>query len=436
LTRRSFLLGGLAAVAAGGCRGPAANVNPHVVSVWHPWGGTMAPAFRRVCAAFERAHPGFTVRAVFTPNDLSNNQKFFTSVAAGCPPDAIFVDGPQVAEWAERGALEPLDHLVRAAGIGPTDYFTPCWKQCEYAGHVWALTFCADPNFGFVWNKADFEDAGLDPERPPVTIAEMDAMADRLAKWDDGKLKRIGLIPWAEYGSTNSLFTWGWAFGGSFYDERARKVTPDHPGVVKALEWMCSYARKYDITKIAALQAGFGTAEQNPFYVGKLAMTCLHISGIDEIRRYAPKLRYGITYIPYPPGGEPHSSWVGGWCMGIPKGSRNREGAEELLRWMCATNEGTVAVGQASGLFPGYRRSPCFAEVRNRPGVGMLYKILLETRHQRPVMPAQAYYMGALQRAVEAALYGQKTPIQALRDAGTETQAELDFILAGQGRRG
>ena len=59
----------------------------------------------------------------------------------------------------------------------------------------------------------------------------------------------------------------------------------------------------------------------------------------------------------------------------------------------------------------------------------MFLKILEECRHQRPVMPAQAYYMGALQRAVDDAIYGKKTPKQALIDARIETQRELDLVL-------
>ncbi len=59
----------------------------------------------------------------------------------------------------------------------------------------------------------------------------------------------------------------------------------------------------------------------------------------------------------------------------------------------------------------------------------MFLRILEECRHQRPVMPAQAYYMGALQRAVDSARYGRKTPRQALRDARIETQRELGLVL-------
>ncbi|MCD6350830.1 MAG: extracellular solute-binding protein, partial [Armatimonadetes bacterium] len=205
--------------------------------------------------------------------------------------------------------------------------------------------------------------------------------------------------------------------------------------VVKALEWMASYAKEYDVTKIASLQQGFGTAEQNPFITGKMAMQCLHIGGIADLARYAPDLDYGVTFIPAPPDGEQHSSWVGGWCVALPKGAHNRREAWDFVRWMCATPEGTRLVGEETGLFPGYKKSPYFKEVLGKKHYDKFFQILKECRHQRPVMPVQARYMRELARAVDAAIYGEATPQQALAKARQTTQSELDIVLrSGQGQ--
>jgi maltose-binding protein MalE len=64
----------------------------------------------------------------------------------------------------------------------------------------------------------------------------------------------------------------------------------------------------------------------------------------------------------------------------------------------------------------------------------MFVQILEDTKHQRPVMPAQAFYMGALDRAVDRALYNKQTPKEALDQATRETQAELDLVT-GRKRR-
>jgi len=434
--RGATLLLGLAVLvpaSTGGCqrRGASAGPDRPVLRVWHVWGGTMAEGFTKAVEAYQASHPQVRIEPVFAANDLSSNQKFFTAVAAKTPPEVIFVDGPQVCPWGEWGALEPLTQRCAEAGVAPGDYFAPCWGQNTWKDEVWALTFCADPNFGFVWNRADFRRAGLDLDRPPQTIAELDALARRLTRSEQGELVSIGLIPWAQYGGANSIFTWGWAFGGSFYDDQKRLITCDDPRIVGALEWMCSYAQQYDVTKVTSLQQGFGTQESNPFYTGKLSMMCLHIGGIAEIERYAPGLEYGVTFIPAPPGGEQHSSWVGGWCMAIPRGAKHQDEAWDFIRWLCHSPEGTAIVGRETGLFPGLKASPYFDEVRGKPYYGAFLRILEECRHQRPVMPVQAFYMRALDRAVDQAVYGTKTPAEALREARIATQRELDLVLAG-----
>lgn len=417
-----------------GCAPEATEVNgKKLVRVWHVWGGTMAEGFVRICEAFRRQHPEIELRPVFAANDLATNQKFFTAVAAHKPPEVIFVDGPQVASWAEWGALLPLTNLCQQAGITANEYFAPCWRQNLYEGDVWALTFCADPNFGFVWNKESFRRAGLNPERPPTTVEELDLCAKALTKYAGKELVQIGLIPWAQYGEANSIFTWGWAFGGDFFDYRDNRMTADNRRVVKALEWMTTYAKQYDVTKIASLQQGFGAAEQNPFITGKVAMMCLHIGGIADLARYAPNLDYGVTYIPSPPGGEQHSSWVGGWCVALPKGADNQREAWEFIRWLCASPEGTRLVGEATGLFPGLKASPYFERVRGKKHYGKFLQILQECRHQRPVMPVQARYMRELSRAVGVAIYGKATPKQALARAREATQRELDLIGRQEG---
>lgn len=432
VSRRSLVFGGIGLLTAG-CRND--DDRPNRLVVWHNWSGVLGPRFERVAEAFKEAHPGIELRLVFTRNDLSANQKFFTAVAAGTPPDVAFVDGPQVASWAEWGSLQPLGERLRQASIGEDDYFPPTWRQAFYKDEVWALTYSADPNFGFAWNREAFRKAGLDPDRPPLSIEETTRFSDRLTRESGGALVQMGIIPWAQYGSANSMFTWGWVFGGEFYDAETHRITASHPRLVEALGWMISFAARYRPERVQSLQQGFGAAEQDPFYSGVLCMKCMHISGIRDIERYAPDLDYGLGFIPAPPHGEQHSSWVGGWCTAIPRGCRKPELAWEFIKWCCATPDGTREVGSRQGVFPGYRKSPYFEEVRLKPKYREMYRILEESRHQRPVMPVQAYYMRELQRAVDAAVYGQLTPAAALQRAEVNTQGELDLIRAGAVRR-
>ncbi|HOC31386.1 MAG TPA: ABC transporter substrate-binding protein [Armatimonadota bacterium] len=406
---------------------------PTEITVWHPWGGDLGKQTQRLVDRYHASQNRVRVRLVFTPTDLSTNQKFFTAIAANKPPDVAFVDGTQDAQWAEWGALTPLDDFVKRDNVRAGDYFPPCWKQALYKGRIWSLTYGADPNFVFCWNKDAFRRAGLDPENPPRTIAELDAMAEKLTTFDGkGRIKTLGIIPWGQYGLANSLFTWGWAFGGSFYDEETQTITASDPRVVKALEWMVSYGNDLGITRINASTSGWGNQANNPFITGQLAMQCVHITTLKEIKRYAPDLDFGITSLPGTPDGEIGSSWVGGWSVALPRGCPHPEEAWHFIHWLCATPEGTTASFEETDTLPGYRVSPVFDKIRNHPEIGEFVKILEAAKHQRPTMPAQAYYMGALDRAVDNALYGRMTPKEALERAEKETQRELDLIL---GRR-
>jgi len=198
-----FVLVSLMALA--GCRSPEAPAGgPVEITVWHPWGKDQAKGLQNMVESYHRTQNRVRVRLVFSPTDLSTNQKFFTAIAAGKPPDVSFVDGTQVAQWAEWKALTPLDKYIQRDKVRPHDFYPPCWTQALYRDKVWALTYCADPNFAFCWNKAEFRRAGLDPDKPPRTIADLDRMATALNQDKDERLLKLGLIPWNQYGSANS----------------------------------------------------------------------------------------------------------------------------------------------------------------------------------------------------------------------------------------
>jgi ribosomal protein L13 len=58
---------------------------------------------------------------------------------------------------------------------------------------------------------------------------------------------------------------------------------------------------------------------------------------------------------------------------------------------------------------------------------------LKTTLHQRPVTPAEDYYMGQLSTEVSNALYGKKTAKQALTDCTTNVQAYINKEILKKG---
>lgn len=396
-----------------------------MLAVHYPFGGDTATQMNAIWEAYEAHNTDVGIEATLAENDLSTNQNLFAAVAAGTPPDVTWVDGPQVAEWAVRGVLTDVSAQVDDAALTEADFWTPSWQQTLYAGKIWALTYTADANFGFFWNHELLAAAGWDSAQPPATVDALTELHQELAQGEPAE--RVGIVPWATYGTANAMFTWGWIFGGAFFDGESNTVTADDERNVMALQWMsdmAAVAGGYDA--MIALEAG-----GNPFFERRAATALLGPWELPNLERAAPDLEYGITFAPAgPPPALPHSSWVGGWCVGIPNGAAHPDAAWDFIHWLCATDEGTALFGELFNQTPGYKKSPWYAILEaEQPQMQPFLEILRAARHQRPVMPAQAFYMGALQRNVDAALRGEASPEMALRTASAETQTELNRIL-------
>jgi len=456
ISRRTALRRGAGALAAAwsaakltaGCgRAPAAT-GRKTITFWQPFGGDVGDVMRHLRDVFERAHPSIRVEMSYAANDLNASQKLFLAIAGGCPPDVTMVDGQQLAEWAARGALTDItDHLERAGLRGQEAFWLPRWRESTFAGRAYALPWGADPNFAFLWNRDAFEKAALDPDRPPQTIEELDACHDALTKTDRrGRIVQIGIIPW-RWDGDNSMFTWGYAFGGSFYEmppdgspRRIGRVTANHPRNVDALRWMATYARRFGVEKISAFVGNFPGLANNPFFLGYETMRLFHVTEMKWLHKYAPSLRYGIapmpTALPLPPDGRRKPvGWIGGWSLAIPRGARGSAEAFEFIRWMCTSDEGTRALGEAMNQMPAYRHSVFYR--RFEPGGDsppddpsrVFYEILKNSTHVRTLMPVQGYLMELLKRGVNRVLYESADPQAVLDEVTARTQKRLEHVM-------
>jgi ABC-type glycerol-3-phosphate transport system substrate-binding protein len=153
------------------------------------------------------------------------NRKLMLSIGGGVPPDVAGLFGNTLAVYAENNALTPLDRLAREAGIHGEDYVPIFWDICHHLGHLWALP-SSPACLGLVWNKRIFRENGLDPDRPPASIRELEQINDRLVRRDaQGRLQSIGHLP-SEPGWWPAI--WGWWFGGDLWD--GKRITPEFSG--------------------------------------------------------------------------------------------------------------------------------------------------------------------------------------------------------------
>ena len=395
---------------------------PEEVTYWYPHGGaTDKAAIEKAIKLFNEQNPEIKVVGEFVGGSGSGSgitDKLTTSISGGNPPDVVLFDRFMVGQWASEGLFEDMTDMAQSEGVTADQFYDFAWEEASYDGKVYAMPFDTDTRLLF-YNKQMFKDAGLDPEKPPKTIEELDKDAEKLTVKEGNRYKVLGFIPWMNQGW---LYTWGWSFGGQFQDATSGKITANDPKVVEALEWMTTYAKKYDIEAITNFSTAAG-GDVNPFAAKMVAMT---ISGPWEIAGFketAPDLDYGVTYIPTPSGSD-FKSWAGGWCHVIPKGAKHKEAAMKFAKFM-ATGEGAKIYGEDTGHFMSMKElNDQFTWAKEDPK----YKLFIEmfpNSYCRPAISKGQLLWDELATATDNALHGKGTPKELLDKVTDKVNKEL-----------
>lgn len=393
------------------------------------WGSEdpVSAGFHATAERFEELHPGVKIEFLpgtgmgDSPEELVTT-KLLTLVAGGLAPDLSMVGGQSVPQYAHAGLLMPLQSYMRSDGVRERDFIPAAWQQTHWLGTPYAMTVQVDPNFALVWNKGLFSEAGLDAERGPETLSEYEMHFRRLTRVDaDGRVVQIGHRLWDVYGGANTVYTWGWMFGGEFYDYENNVVTATNPHVVEALEFVRDYYERY------ALTLGPNIA----FPQGGEAMRLAVSANTRTWREQYPEISLGAGFEPYKEGsGSPNPSWIGGWAMGILRDAPSPDLAWQFLHYLTATTEGTDVFASASGWIPAYLNTPAHRASLRDPIMSVYLEIAQNARYMRPGMPVIADYSRYLEEAFNDIMAGSKQPLQALEFVQRQVQSKLDEALS------
>ena len=393
------------------------------ITYWTGWTGHELEVQKRLVARFNREHPHIRVKIVSVAGSY---QKVRIAFAGGSTPDvcsAIWAD--ELAGYAIRGVLTPLDDFMEEAGRSPDEFMPGIARMLHFRGKLYGLAATANSVF-IAYNKGIFRESGLDPEHPPLTLDELDIAAEKTTKYGaNGNFIRYGFRPTA-------LVWWAYVFGGKWYDERTGRITANDPKNVEALRWMVSYARKYDINRMEAFEQTFGSIQtvSGPFFVGKTAMWATGEWAEEHIKRYAPNLEWGYFAAPPPPGGRRNTCTVGGSVFVIPAACRHKKEAFEFLSWMCgpeAVKEFCLRIGN----IPPLKAVAAEPEFQRHP----LYKFAItlaggENAFGPPPVPIWPMYSAEITRAEDYAMHGKEDPKKLLDQVTAKMQRELDRTLA------
>jgi multiple sugar transport system substrate-binding protein len=412
-----------------------------VILYWDRHSGHEHAARRALIDEFNRSQNEVYVRAVpIGFNALT--EKALTSIAGGAPPDIMSLDGSIICQLAGNGLFLPLDDFVAGEPEMTPDRFFPCiWPMIHFAGHVWTMPTTTDV-ICLVWNKKEFAKAGLDPERPPQTLEELEQFASKLTiRKPNGSIEQMGFLPWLPW---DNSYMWGVLFGGQWYNDKTGLVKcAGDPAIVRSFEWQLSFTRGPDPARdkpfamdpdmVTSFSKGLGEymSANNPFYAGRVAMMTEGEWQVAYIPKYAPGLDWGVAPIPQPAGAAPAA--YDPTILGdvIPATARHPEAAKKFLHWFY-NNRPDGDPSPVSDYNAAIRNIPPRIDdamqdrFMGHPKFSVFVRQLLDRPVEiLPIIPINRLLTDEIERQRERVVMRKVTPEQAAREIQDTTNREL-----------
>jgi sn-glycerol 3-phosphate transport system substrate-binding protein len=291
----------------------------------------------------------------------------------------------------------------------------------QTGGKTWGVPFQRSTVVMY-YNKELFKEAGLDPNKPPATWAELKEAATKLTKKDaSGKVTQWGVqIPSSgfPYWLFQTLTTTNDAV---LANDAGNAVKFDDPKVIEALQYWV------DLGKAGVHPPGvveWGTTPKD-FFEKKVAIIYTTTGNLTNIKANA-KFDFGVGMIP---ANKRKGSPTGGGNFYIFKKATpaQQEAAFKFIKWVTqperaalwSMETGYVGVSEASYGTDALRK------------YGRDFPPALVARDQLPFSVAEfsthdnQRVTKVLNDGLQAALTGTKTPAQAMQDA----QKEADRLL-------
>jgi len=441
----------LAAALLAGCSRPGDRTADGrvIINYWEKWSGFEADAMQAVIDDFNRSQNRIEVR-MLSVSEVDT--KLLLATASGHPPDVAGIWSENIPDFSEKGALTPLDAGLARTGIGASHYIPLMWELCRHRGFTWGLP--TTPGcVALFYNKKLFRAAGLDPEKPPRTFAELEAASRRLTLVDlerggrtvrvsfadltpdERAARRYSLVQVGHLPQDAGMFVsaWGFWFGARYYDGDRRILASD-PGNLAAYHWLQDTAQTYGVGNLRDFVASFGVSQsaQTPFLGGIEAMVVQGPWMPNFIAKYSPGIEWGVTACPAADGvaGGAPVTVVQCDVVVIPKGAAHPHEAFEFITYLQRL-EVAEKLAKAQQKFTALSEvSPGFLQGHPNPAIGLFMELARSPGACHvPRLSIWHEYDAELSVATERVLSLRATPEAALAEVQERVQWKLDRVL-------
>lgn len=362
-------------------------------------------------AVFEAQNPGITIE--YTTAAFGDYfTRLQTDFAAGSPPDVFELNFENLATFASRGVLAPLDDLLAAGSAGRDAFYPAALDAFAYDDVQYALPITFSTVVLF-YNKDLFDAAGVAYPTDAWTWADVMAAAEAI---NDPANRVWGIYQPVQFWE---FYKVAQAAGGGL--QVAPTVAIDTPENRAALEYLVGKIQAGVMPTDAQMS---GVANEDLFANGQLGML---VSGIWMFDRFAQaSFDWDIAV---EPGGARQATHFFSNAAAIAASSPNREAAWKWVEFLAASPEVAAARIESAWELPALSldNADALAPYLARPQPANREAVFasLAFAVNPPVVDRQPELQDIVNQELEAARLGSKTVAQALADAQRRVEALL-----------
>lgn len=270
----------------------AAAQDPLVIKYWSHDSTPRIPIDNDMIARFEADNPGVTVEYTVGPgDDVLYVEQLLTALAGGVGPDCFNVVATRVPDLVPSGAVVPVDYEAMgfASQQDLIDEFIPGTLGTFITDDVLYAVSTEVGNYALFINGDLFEAAGLDPvEDVPATWEELMEMAPLLTQRDaNGNITQRAFdfaypIPDEIVSPRVTFGGMAYQLGGTYFNEDFSAGNVNHPGWVRAFEFIRDYGTEFGGPALTPSSIGF--------YEGNVAMVISGAWYLPYVQEFNPDL--------------------------------------------------------------------------------------------------------------------------------------------------
>jgi len=179
---------------------PTAAAGPVNIDFWHSEAAANEATLQRLIDRFNASQDEVKVRLLYQGNSDDILLKLLNSLRSGDVPALVDLKEADFQVMVDSGAVTPVQKFIDAEGYDLSDFDEKAIQYYTADDKLYAMPLGIIFPMLF-YNKLPFQEVGLDPEKPPLTLDDVRAYSEKLLKVDSaGNVVRSGIAldmgPW------------------------------------------------------------------------------------------------------------------------------------------------------------------------------------------------------------------------------------------------